>query len=154
MSAAKLAAQGIHTCADLRVFSELDLEQKFGRMGQTLASGRFGEDHRPVQTSRVRKSVSVENTYAQDLTSIEDCTNALHPLYEQLMERWKRLSCHYAVAGIVLKLKFADFSQLTREQASTDIDLDFLSNCYKWLLKVVIRSSKHKVCGYWDWGLS
>ena len=136
VSAAKLAAQGIHTCADLRVFSELDLEQKFGRMGQTLASRRFGEDHRPVQTSRVRKSVSVENTYAKDLTSIEDCSNALYPLHEQLMERWERLSCHYAVAGIVLKLKFADFSQLTREQASTDINLDF----FKQLLQLAFKS--------------
>jgi DNA polymerase-4 len=125
VSAAKLAAQGILTCADLRQFSVLELEQKFGRMGQTLASRRFGEDHRPVQTSRVRKSVSVENTYAKDLTSVQDCSNALRPLYEELMQRWQKLSSQYAVAGLVVKLKFADFSQLTREQASADIDLDF-----------------------------
>jgi DNA polymerase-4 len=125
VSAAKLAAQGILTCADLRQFSVSELEQKFGRMGQTLASRRFGEDHRPVQTSRVRKSVSVENTYAKDLTSVQDCSNALRPLYEELMQRWQKLSSQYAVAGLVVKLKFADFSQLTREQASADIDLDF-----------------------------
>jgi DNA polymerase-4 len=135
VSAAKLAAQGIHTCADLRPFSELELENKFGRMGEALALRRFGEDDRPVQTSRVRKSVSVENTYAQDLTNVDDCSNALLPVYEQLMERWKKLSGNYAVAGLVLKLKFADFSQLTREQASTDIDLDF----FKVLLRVAFE---------------
>ena len=138
VSAAKLAAQGIHTCADLRPFSELELEQKFGRMGQILALRRFGEDHRPVQTSRVRKSVSVENTYSQDLTSLEDCRDALYTLYEQLMERWKKLSYHYAVSGLVVKLKFADFSQLTREQASTDINLDF----FKALLDLAFESGQ------------
>ena len=140
VSAAKLAAQGIHTCADLRPFSELELELKFGRMGLTLASRRFGEDHRPVQTSRVRKSVSVENTYGQDLTSIEDCRDALCPLYEELMERWKKLSCHYAVSGLVVKLKFSDFSQLTREQASANIDLDF----FKALLKLAFEGGQPK----------
>ena len=138
VSAAKLAAQGIHTCADLRPFSALELEKKFGRKGQVLALRRFGEDNSPVQTSRVRKSVSVENTYAQDLTSVDDCSNALLPLYEQLMERWKKLSEHYAVAGLVLKLKFADFSQLTREQASRDIDLDF----FKALLRVAFEGGE------------
>ena len=125
VSAAKLAVQGILTCADLRQLSVLELEQKFGRMGQTLASRRFGEDHRPVQTRRVRKSVSVENTYAQDLTSVQECSNALRPLFEELIQRWQKLSSQYAVAGLVVKLKFADFSQLTREQASADIDLAF-----------------------------
>lgn len=138
VSAAKLAAQGIHTCADLRPFSALELEKKFGRKGQVLALRRFGEDNSPVQTSRVRKSVSVENTYAQDLTSVDDCSNALLPLYDQLIERWKKLSGHYAVAGLVLKLKFADFSQLTREQASRDIDLDF----FKALLRVAFEGGE------------
>jgi len=150
VSAAKLAAQGILTCADLRQFSVLELEQKFGRMGQTLASRRFGEDHRPVQISRVRKSVSVENTYAKDLTSVQDCSNALRPLYEELMQRWQKLSSQYAVAGLVVKLKFADFSQLTLEQASADIDLDFLTLYCKRLLPVANLNKKRKVCVCWD----
>ena len=107
-------------------------------MGQTLAARRFGEDHRPVQTRRVRKSVSVENTYIQDLTSIQDCHNALTPLYDQLLDRWEKLSQDYAVAGVVIKLKFADFSQLTREQASTEVDLDF----FKTLLRIAFDSGR------------
>lgn len=125
VSAAKLAAENIHTCADLRRFTELELEQKFGRMGQSLALRRFGLDHRPVQTSRNRKSVSVENTYAQDLVNLQACDNALPVLYEQLLERWQKLIVNYSVAGLVVKLKFADFSQLTREHASAEIDLAF-----------------------------
>jgi len=125
VSAAKLAAENIHTCADLRRFTELELEQKFGRMGQSLALRRFGLDHRPVQTSRNRKSVSVENTYAQDLVNLQACDNALPVLHEQLLERWQKLTVNYSVAGLVVKLKFADFSQLTREHASAEIDLAF-----------------------------
>jgi len=124
VNAAKLATQNIHTCADLRTFTALELEHKFGRMGQSLALRRFGLDERAVQTSRIRKSVSVENTYRQDLVKLEDCAQALQPLYEQLMVRWQQLTEQYAVAGVVVKLKFADFSQLTREFATNDIDLD------------------------------
>ncbi|MDC9720179.1 MAG: DNA polymerase IV [Gammaproteobacteria bacterium] len=125
VSAAKLAQQGVHMCADLRSFSELELEQKFGRMGKTLALRRFGLDHRAVQTSRIRKSVSVENTYPKDLHSVESCKQALVPLYEQLLQRWQKLATHYAVSGLVVKLKFADFSQLTREHANEEIDVVF-----------------------------
>lgn len=125
VSAAKLATQGVHTCADLRLFTALELEQKFGRMGTTLALRRYGKDNRPVQTSRIRKSVSVENTYAQNLTSAQNCKDALLPLYEELMGRWKKLSGPYAVAGLVVKIKFSDFTQCTREQASTDLHIDF-----------------------------
>lgn len=138
VSAAKLAAQGIHTCADLRPFSALELEQQFGRMGQSLASRRFGEDMRPVQTSRIRKSVSVENTYASDLATVSECSDALQPLYEELMGRWGKLSSNYAVAGLVVKLKFADFSQLTREHASEDIDLAF----FKQLLQTAFDAGE------------
>ena len=130
VSAAKLAAQGIHTCRDLRPYSELELAQKFGRMRQTLALRRFGEDPQPVQASRIRKSVSVENTYAKNLTSAAECCDALTPLYAQLIERWEKLSSHYAVGGLVLKLKFSDFSQLTREHATTDIDLNFFKQLF------------------------
>ena len=136
VSAAKLAAHGIQNCADLRSFSELELEQKFGRMGQALATRRYGEDHRPVQTRRVRKSVSVENTYTQDLTNIQACSEALSPLYNELLGRWHKLSQDYEVAGVVVKLKFADFSQLTREQASVEINLDF----FKTLLQTAFNS--------------
>ncbi|HIG37562.1 MAG TPA: DNA polymerase IV [Oceanospirillaceae bacterium] len=124
VSAAKLAAENIYICADLRAFTALELEHKFGRMGQSLALRRFGLDQRPVQTRRIRKSVSVENTYRKDLVKLEDCAQALQPLYEQLMLRWQQLTAQYAVAGVVVKLKFADFTQLTREYATNDIDLD------------------------------
>jgi len=140
VSAAKLAQHGIQTCADLRPFSEAQLQQKFGSMGQSLANRRYGLDYRPVQTSRIRKSVSVENTYATDLKTIEDCGEALLPLYEQLMLRWQKLTTHYAVSGLVVKLKFADFSQLTREHTNAEIDLDF----FKRLLQQAFSSGNVK----------
>jgi len=140
VSASKLAAQGILTCADLRLLSEFELEQKFGRMGQMLALRRFGEDEQPVQTSRIRKSVSVENTYAQNLTSVQSCKAALDPLYDELMARWEKLSDQYAVVGLVVKLKFSDFLQLTREQASADLDIIF----FKTLLQVAFEGGELK----------
>jgi DNA polymerase-4 len=75
--------------------------------------------------------VSVENTYDQDLVTLEDCAQALQPLYEQLMLHWQQLSAQYAVAGVVVKLKFADFTQLTREYATNDIELDLFQPLLK-----------------------
>ena len=57
-------------------------------------------------------------------------------MYTELLERWHKLSQDYEVAGVVVKLKFADFSQLTREQASVEINLDF----FKTLLQTAFNS--------------
>ena len=43
-------------------------------------------------------------------------------LLQELQERWQKLGQKYAISGLVVKLKFADFTQLTREQAGTQVD--------------------------------
>ena len=144
VSAAKLAAKKVHTCADLRGFSELELEQNFGSMGQSLSLRRYGIDHRAVQTTRVRKSVSVENTYAHDLVDLPSCANALQPLYEELIKRWRNISSQYDVAGVVVKLKFADFTQLTREHASQDFDLGLFEPLLKQAFNSGSDQQRHK----------
>lgn len=136
VSAERLATRGITTCADLWPYSAEQLVKEFGRLGESLIERRFGIDHRPVQTQRTRKSVSVETTFARDLACSHLCVEPLADLWQQLQVRWQRLQDHYDITGLVVKLKFADFTQLTREQAGSTMDRQI----FEQLLKVAYAS--------------
>ena len=136
VSAERLANKGIETCADLWSYSADQLVSELGRLGESLIDRRFGIDHRPVQTQRIRKSVSVENTFANDLDLASLCGEPMDELWQQLQGRWQRLQENYEIAGLVVKLKFADFTQLTREQAGTLMDREL----FEHLLQVAYAS--------------
>jgi DNA polymerase-4 len=57
-------------CTDLRRLGLPVLVSHFGRFGQRLWELARGQDERPVRTRRVRKSVSVEHTYVEDLPDL------------------------------------------------------------------------------------
>ncbi|MEQ6885830.1 DNA polymerase IV [Salicola sp. Rm-C-2C1-2] len=118
-TAEKLHALGIHTCADLREWSELALRERFGRYGARLYALARGEDDRPVQVTRPRKSISVENTYSQDLATLAECRRALEGLVSDLQRRIRRKGLDAADAGqfekLFVKLRFSDFETHTRE---------------------------------------
>src|SRR5690606_34445723 len=60
VTAQKLHQLGVQTCADLRGWSMLDLQRRFGKLGNSLYHLSRGVDTRPVRPDRERKSVSVE----------------------------------------------------------------------------------------------
>lgn len=136
VSAERLASKGIETCADLWPYTPEQLVTEFGRLGESLIDRRFGIDNRPVQTQRIRKSVSVENTFANDLTLESLCGEPMDDLWQQLQVRWQRLQDNYEIAGLVVKLKFADFTQLTREQVGNAMD----RKLFEHLLQVAYAS--------------
>ncbi|HCH23933.1 MAG TPA: DNA polymerase IV [Oceanospirillaceae bacterium] len=117
VSAERLAAKGIEACADLRDYTAEQLIHMFGRLGESLINRRFGIDDRPVQIQRTRKSVSVETTFQGDMNLPQINQTQVPELLRQLQQRWHKLEQKYAISGLVVKLKFADFTQLTREQA-------------------------------------
>jgi DNA polymerase-4 len=123
VSAQRMAALDIETCADLRIYSEEQLVQMFGRLGESLAKRRFGLDSRLVQTHRVRKSVSVETTFSSDISLQAIRQQQVPELLQQLQVRWRKLEQQYVISGLVVKLKFKDFTQLTREQVATEIHM-------------------------------
>lgn len=124
VTAARMQKLGIHTCADLAKLNEEALTQHFGSFGERLRQLSLGIDNRPVQTDRIRKSVSVENTYARDLASVEECLAELPALIEQLHRRLQRLDKDYLIQKQFVKIKFHDFVQTTVEMlaASTCAD--------------------------------
>jgi DNA polymerase-4 len=113
---AKMAKLGIETCGQLREFSLIELVEQFGSFGQRLHHLARGEDHRPVKNERRRKSLSVEHTYDQDLTSFEQVKASVPTLLDELNHRLsRRLNDDYLINKYVVKVKFNDFVQTTYE---------------------------------------
>lgn len=124
VTAAKMHGLGITTCAQLRALSEDELQERFGRFGQRLYQLSRGLDERPVQTERVRKSVSVENTYPRDLQDLDACLAELPDLVAQLDTRLQRLDRPYTIHKQFIKVKFQDFSQTTVETLSSGTGME------------------------------
>ena len=114
-TAAKMKAAGIFTALDLRAKDETFLAKHFGKAGRHFYCICRGIDHRPVLPNRIRKSVGAENTFARDLTRLDEMTAELGPLVDKV---W-----HYCdstgVRGrtVTLKVKFADFQIMTRRRS-------------------------------------
>ncbi|MYL23361.1 DNA polymerase IV [Halomonas alkaliantarctica] len=140
-TAEKLHALGIHTCADVRKRPLTELVEQFGRFGKRLHELSFGHDERPVKTQRERKSVSTEQTYPQDLPTLDACCDALPELIADLERRYARLDPAPAVRGVMVKVKFNDFTQTTVEHADPAPD----TAQFEALLKVGWQRGKRPV---------
>lgn len=117
----KMQQLKIETCADLQRLEMHQLLRHFGSFGNKLYERARGIDLRPVQDERLRKSVSVEHTFARDLSALNDCSSSLDQLVQQLHDRWRPLSAQYRINKIFLKVRFADFSVSSMEQRSGNI---------------------------------
>ncbi len=117
-TAEKLELMEVTTCADLKRLSKEHLAEHFGRFGERLFELSRGVDNREVVTQRVRKSVRVEHTFSKDLKTISECLSHLPDLYQQLLQRFNQLKGKPSIQGIMVKLKFSDFTQTTIEHRS------------------------------------
>ncbi|WP_339857301.1 DNA polymerase IV [Pseudohongiella acticola] len=124
VTAARLHAIGVQTCADLRGFSEEALTAQFGSFGARLFQLSRGIDEREVKVERQRKSLSVENTFAQDLADLPACIERLQELHAQMLKRWQPLQSRYQVGGTFVKLKFDNFVSTTAEQSAESCELE------------------------------
>ena len=115
---AKMNQLGIVTGLDLRAQTLPFLQQHFGKSGPYYYWIARGVDERPVRADRVRKSIGAENTFAQDLHAFEPMRVSLEPIIAKV---WR----HCQATGIrgrtvTLKVKFADFQQVTRSKSVGD----------------------------------
>ena len=115
VSAAKLAADGFRTIADLQRADERDLMRRYGEEGARLWRLARGLDSRTVNPERDTKSVSAETTFEHDIGEFRPLEQYLWDLTERVSTRLKA----NALAGstVTLKLKSADFKIRTRARA-------------------------------------
>ena len=124
VTAEKMAKLGIGSCGDLRMMELSELRKHFGSFGERLKQLSTGIDHRRVQTERIRKSVSVENTFPQDLPSLAACLAEIPDLMSKLSRRLERIHNDYRIHKQFIKIKFSDFTQTTVEMLSNSDDAE------------------------------
>ena len=90
VTAAKMAALGIVTGADLRDFGLDALSRHFGSSASYFHCAAHGDDDRPVRPDRAPKSVGAERTFNRDLTAEADLLDALDPVIDAAWRRFER----------------------------------------------------------------
>ncbi len=113
----KLEELGVKICGELQRFSRPELVDLFGKFGVELYDLCRGIDHRPVEPDRPRKSLSTEETFAVDLTTVEQCEEKLEDLFQELMGDLAQKESMREIRKIFVKLKFNDFTRTTAERA-------------------------------------
>jgi nucleotidyltransferase/DNA polymerase involved in DNA repair len=109
---AKMNRLGIETGLDLRAQTISFLQQHFGKSGLYFYWIARGIDDRPVRADRIRKSVGAENTFFEDLFTFDAAQDALLPIIDKV---WRHCESTGARGRTVtLKIKYADFQQITR----------------------------------------
>jgi DNA polymerase-4 len=119
----KLEDLGVKSCGDLQRFSRPELVDLFGKFGMELYDLCRGIDDRAVEPDRPRKSLSTEETFSIDLTTLEQCEEKLEELFQELMADLAQKETTRTVTKFFVKLKFADFTRTTAERAGLEPSL-------------------------------
>ncbi|MFD0795629.1 DNA polymerase IV [Mucilaginibacter litoreus] len=153
VTAAKMKQQGLFTGADLKYLSEAEMISRFGKAGAFYYKIVRGIDDREVQPHRETKSVGAEDTFAFDLTIIEEMNAELEKLAQKVHERLIR----YNLKGrtVTIKIKYSDFKQITRsislaeptnaletiiKSAKNLLNASFTDDCYIRLLGITVSN--------------
>lgn len=112
--AKKLNAVGIKTISDVRAQGDKAMAMRFGDLGLHLSRLSRAEDSRRVNPSRIRKSVSSETTFSDDISDLETLKDKLWLICQKTSDRAKALDTAGRV--VTLKLKTSDFKSVTRRR--------------------------------------
>ena len=118
VTAKKMHAAGIQTGFDLKQWTKEALTVKFGKAGSFYFSIVRGEDQRPVNPNRIRKSLGAENTFDYDLIEPVDMKMALDPILITVYKRLRKAETFGKT--VTLKVKFKDFTQITRSSTQAN----------------------------------
>ena len=137
VTAQKLAEMGAATVGELARVGEEGLIARFGRHGAEMARQARGVDERPVTTEHERKSISQETTFTRDLRSVDALKRQLWRLSRGVAHYLKRTEL--AAGTVAIKLRYADFTTLTR-QMRLSVPTDDEREIYRAALALLQRA--------------
>ncbi|MEZ8356286.1 DNA polymerase IV [Vibrio splendidus] len=136
VSIEKLHQAGFFTCKDIKESDYRDLLLRFGRQGASLWKRSHGVDDREVIIERERKSVGVERTFTQNISTYAECWQVIEDkLFPELEIRLAKASPSKAIIKQGIKLKFADFQQTTIEHIHASLDREHFKELLSEILK-------------------
>ena len=135
-----LKSNGVNTCKDLQKLSKESLSKLLGKYGCTLYSLSRGIDDRDVESHKISKSLSVEDTYMEDLTDLIQALKELKLLYLELLKRLdKKVYANRLIKSCYVKIKYSDFKLTTTQVSSKIINYGVYSNLLK---KTLLTNNK------------
>jgi DNA polymerase IV len=142
VTAAKMQRLGIERGADLRAKTLAFLQEHFGKPAAWYHGIANGEDDRPVVANRQRKSCSSETTFERDLTAPAEIEAGVEAMADDVWA-W----CQKANAfgrTITLKVKFADFRQVTRSRSFSTVIVrhDLVRKASIELVRILLPTAK------------
>ena len=117
VTAEKMHGMGIFNGADLKRKTEIELRQRFGKVGSHYYRIVRGIDERPVNPNRIRKSIGAERTFSENLTRVEDMEAKIDLVAERVFEAMVRLENFGRT--VTMKGKTPDFQIITRSRTFT-----------------------------------
>ncbi len=139
----KLHLLNIKTCTDLQAFTLAELINKFGKFGHTLYNQSRGIDLRVVEPNRPKKSLSVENTFINDIENRSELQDDLLTLYNKLLLRLNDMGDDYKIKNQFVKIKFNNFKVKSVETSSHLVNLE----TFIYLLNSIEAVSKVRLLG-------
>lgn len=142
VTAAKMKAMGIFTGADLKNLTEQQLIKSFGKSGRFYYQIVRGIDNREVHPHRETKSLAAEDTFAYDLTTLEEMEKELDRIAILVNKRLQKNNLQGRT--ITLKIKYSDFKQITRNKSYPKpvADLETIGSTAKQLLKTTFSETQ------------
>ncbi len=129
---------GIHTIGQLAILPLSALKSHFGASGELLHRYASGIDNRQVELPGAAKSISRETTFGKDTRDRSLLKATLRYLGERVVAELRRQGKQ--ARGITLKLRYADFTTITRRRAlsrGTDTDQSIFDTGLKLLNKAL-----------------
>jgi DNA polymerase-4 len=147
-TASILQALGITTIGELARWPEDALWRRLGALGGHIHRLSRGIDDRPVIGEATAKSMGAETTFSIDCEDAGHIRQTLLRLAERVSARLRGEGC--AGATITLKLRFADFTTLTRSCTVREpiaLTEQIYAHTLTLLQKVSLRRQKVRLLG-------
>ena len=135
----KLLRWNVTTIGDLANVPVEELRAQFGKLGIYLHDAAHGRDDSPIVSDAKPKSFSQEITLNRDTRSATELEKYLVEMSEILGRELSRRE--YAARTIVLKLRFADFTTITRQTTLRTPTADG---------KLIVEHGRNLLRAHWD----
>ncbi|HTK29224.1 MAG TPA: DNA polymerase IV [Vicinamibacterales bacterium] len=155
VTAEKLRARGIERLVDVRAVPIDTLREAVGSLADWLVPLAHGIDDRPVVPNRAAKSSGSENTYVEDLTSLETIRFEISEMAARAV-RWLAKKDLLA-RTVTIKVRYSDFTTITRSHTAppTRDEAEIVARAVKLLDRTeagrrpvrLLGASVHNFCG-------
>jgi DNA polymerase IV len=122
VTAARLRERGIDKLTDVRARSVEELTEIVGMHAEWLHELAHGRDDRAVAPNRPAKSAGSEETYATDISSLEEVQREIDQLARGVAD-WLA-SKGQTARTVTIKVRYSDFTTITRSHSAPEATAD------------------------------